>query len=175
MLQRKKHGYLLSIEDINSIKLAIPVLDGALSRLSFQEDIQKVLHSNFCSLYKNIKNLDSHFTESYLRLDHPLAFKRLLAACRLFGGIYLILNVKKTSTRIDLREICDLYSTNSKETLDHLLCQCPMYEAARVEYLQFDGLWEVLTYSTKPLMSRFYYFMAEMLKRRSFVLENCHM
>lgn len=155
MLERAGHDYLLSNEDIDSVKLAIPVLDGVFARLSFQEDVQKVLHSNFCPLYKSIKNLDSHFTEPYLRLDHPLTFKRLLAACRLSGSIHLTLNLNRTSIRIDLRETCDLCNADSKETLDHLLCECPMYEAARIKYLRADGLREVLTYSTKSLLSRF--------------------
>ena len=77
LLQRSKHEYLIECNDLKSIKLAVPVMEGALRYISFIEDCKRSMDSSFPPLYRDLLSTDSPTIRLYLMLTLPLNYIRM--------------------------------------------------------------------------------------------------
>ena len=169
LLRITEHDYLWEHEDVEMTKLAIPIIEGILAKLSWKGDRVRATSSTYCPLYKEIKNFDSLHAETYLKLALSMTYVRLFAACRLAGCLSVTLNYNKINYRIYVSEPCLLCNMNAMESLNHIITECPMYESLRVNYLNASGLLEILNYNDRVRLTKFFYFISGMVKRRSFL------
>lgn len=171
LLQRAGHEYLLRHDDERTIKLALPLIDSVLKKLSHNEDVEKATRSRFCPGYKYLKDLSCRSKEQYLSLHLPSPYVRIFAACRMSNRLLLSVNVNKTYHTINTGEICTLCNLNEKEDLKHILNKCPMYDSLRIHHLKTGTAPEILRDPSKDNVSNVFYFFSAALKRRAFILD----
>ena len=144
MLIKADHEYLMDCNtDVETIKLALFTIDGALKNKSFIEDRQRAIVSTFSPLYREIKCLDVPSRETYLTLVLRLPFIRRLATCRLADKLELSFYCNKELYKINGLDTCSLCNLKSNETLFHIACYCPLYKNLRDKFTRDSSLLEI--------------------------------
>lgn len=67
VLRKIGHEYLLDHDSIESIRLALTVINGRLKRLILDEDTNRAIQSSFSLYYRFIKDLHGTSREPYLK------------------------------------------------------------------------------------------------------------
>lgn len=170
ILDKTGNGYLWHIQDVDSVKLAFPVIIGALRNILFKQDVESALCSSYTNFYKYIKDLRCRLYEPYLASKLPISYIRTLAACRLSGIINLNIMHNGIFYKIDLSGKCPLCATNFRSSLCHFLIECPTFDCIRVKYLGSANFLEILAAKNDNEIANFFYFMTNSLKLRSSIL-----
>ncbi|KAJ8671723.1 hypothetical protein QAD02_002982 [Eretmocerus hayati] len=174
ILKRAEHSYLWQLQDPVAIIKPLPNIEGVFSRTSWHEDIASALSSGYCPMYKTIGDLpDSLTCEDYIMENHPLSHSRALASCRLAGELFLKFNVRSTSHRIIQTETCFSCNFGAQKTLLHMFNECPAYSSYRTKYLKDYNVLIILSRGLPEDMSNLFHFMTNMLKARSFTVNDC--
>lgn len=172
-LSKVGHEYLLTRENASAIRLALPVIDGAMKKLSFMGDVERTKSSSYCPYYQNIKDLSSIIREPYLTLPLPIGFIRILTSCRLSSYFQLSFKIKGTLYKINASDTCTLCNFNEKEDLPHFLTRCPMYENLRTKFLGNKNFLDILRSREKNEIANLTFYTSAALRRRSMVLDEC--
>ncbi|KAJ8685510.1 hypothetical protein QAD02_021303 [Eretmocerus hayati] len=151
------HGYLQGQNSVEAINLALPNLEGRFKCLSFNNDVTRALISTYNERYKEIKDLD------YL-------FLTFVFLCRLSGEYSLGFYLDKIRYKIEPPENGQVSNYNSAENAEHIISECPMYTELRKKYLDDEGVLNLLKCYDPDKMRKLFYFLVNVLKYRSFIL-----
>ncbi len=139
-------------------------------------DISRCISSSFIPLYKSL-----HFSmqpASFLLLQMPIKYTRLLAQLRLSSSKVLYLNFNSIMYVIDQNLTCTLCNTLQPENLFHLLFDCPVYAEVRVQFPDlllprtdnFAKLLSLLESHGVKVIKLFWNYIFSILKVRSFLM-----
>ena len=156
----------------DTITLALPTIEAALARLSFQEDKERALKTTNFLMYKDLKNLDGLTEEEYLKLGMPVTYIQVFSACRLAGNFVLNICHNKIKYSIKLFEKCQLCNQNKPENIQHLFIECPVYEIIRQKYLNSRGLIDILCDYNISNIKKVFYYMINLIKMRASILND---
>ncbi|KAJ8665690.1 hypothetical protein QAD02_007352 [Eretmocerus hayati] len=174
ILKRAEHSYLWQLQDPGAITKALSNIQGVFARTSWHEDIAKALSSGYCPMYKIIRDLpDSPTCEDNILENHPLSHTRALASCRLAGELFLKFNLESTYHRIIQTETCFACNFGAKETLLHIFNESFAYASYRTKYLKDSNVLIILFRGLPEDMPKLFHFITNMLKARSFTVNDC--
>lgn len=174
ILENHNYSQFLLLENEKLILDLIPSITEMMKTASFKEDVRRAYFSTFCPLYKGIKDLSTLNREPYLNTPLPTVFIRFFANCRLAGSLMLNFRFNKILYKTDIRENCQICNMNTRETLYHIMIDCPIYADLRTRFLANRGVIDILTSTEKEDMAGLYYYLTGILKKRSFILNDCY-
>ncbi|KAJ8678271.1 hypothetical protein QAD02_014058 [Eretmocerus hayati] len=175
ILQDSEHSYLWDLQDPVAIETALANIEDALTKRSWDEDLVRAHSSSYNASYREVTNLQSSPScEDYILQNLPLAHTRVFASYRLSGKLHLKFSFKKISYKINQTEICYMCNSGAEDTLSDIVNDCPAYKSIRSRYLDDKTLITILSCPTRKILADLYYFVCNMLKTRSFLLNDCY-
>lgn len=142
-----------------------------------EKDIDCVNKSNFSLIY-SVLFFQEQRPQFYLTQCIPFKYLKLMAQLRLSSRFVIKISIGIIKYSINPTELCSLCNQQQPEDLFHILFSCPMYTSFRNHYLK-SVFNTNLQYFDYPLVFRslcpneikkLFYFFAESLKLRSFIL-----
>lgn len=169
-------------QDISLIKESLEEILSKYYNQLVEEDWDRLAASSYYGLYKEIKlrvNINSeqdHFTSSYLLIRAPIDRTRVMAQLRLQGKEEVCFYVNRISYKWNTEELCSHCDRQEKESIEHFMFVCPLYEPVRVKFLSSlihnggHSLTRLLNHNSNAteLIHKIYFFIIEALKLREF-------
>lgn len=178
MLLNKAQIGDINLKDSNSL-CRILREDIAEFRLQLlREDMESLEASQFSLIYPALYAAsDDHRPQEYLLWNISYNFKRFLAQLRTIGKYMIKFTFNRSIYKIDQLAICTVCNLLKRETIFHILEECPLYSPLRIHYLGgFGALGNVesltgalVSLGEKKLKNLFFY-MSEALKLRAFAM-----
>ncbi|KAI5733607.1 hypothetical protein M8J76_013776 [Diaphorina citri] len=146
------------------------------ARKYIMEDENRRVLSSYSVIYKTIA--DGHTMKSYLNIDCPIQVTRTFSQLRAAGANRVYINLKGNIHSWNTTELCTMCNLAVLETLQHVICECPMYADVRSVFLkpildQGNTLEQVLfNVDCSSMTSKLYAihnFVCEAMKIRAFV------
>lgn len=169
-------GYLINHTcqiEYDFSRLNIHHVDDIMTRIDNKlkyEDQNRIFLSIFCPGYKHLHNIKFDYSDTAI----PLHFKRCIAQLKTANVRTLSLYLNGCTYRISLLENCSLCNLDEKESVDHILFRCPIYDCVR-RWRRNDiscgaELQEFLINLDSGRLSAVYQFLREAMKLRAFLL-----
>ncbi|KAI5692253.1 hypothetical protein M8J75_000058 [Diaphorina citri] len=163
-------------QDPELVKTEIDSLLDFYKQKYIMEDENRRVLSSYSVIYKTIA--DGHTMKSYLNIDCPIQVTRTFSQLRAPGANRVYINLKGNIHSWNTTELCTMCNLAVLETLQHVICECPMYADVRSVFLkpildQGNTLEQVLfNVDCSSMTSKLYAihnFVCEAMKIRAFV------
>ncbi|XP_026678517.1 HEAT repeat-containing protein 5B [Diaphorina citri] len=170
-------------QDPELVKTEIDSLLDFYKQKYIMEDENRRVLSSYSVIYKTIA--DGHTMKSYLNIDCPIQVTRTFSQLRAAGANRVYINLKGNIHSWNTTELCTMCNLAVLETLQHVICECPMYADVRSVFLkpildQGNTLEQVLfNVDCSSMTSKLYAihnFVCEAMKIRAFrTLSSSHL
>lgn len=171
------HGDVWLSQDTRVLKEKKDEILAALYQELISKDWIRLNESSYNSVLKEIipRQTTDQLEEtpaSYLRERMPINQCRTVAQLRLSGST-IKLNIAQVWYSWDTEAACMVCDQNQKESLEHFLLRCPLYQSIRDQYLRDPGMGNfpgLLIVKNKKQIGNLFYYVQEALKTRAFAL-----
>lgn len=156
-----------------------PVLYHSLSLHLAEQDVVSVQNSRFLQL--PLVYSPSLSPAKYLVGRIPMAYKRIMAQTRLANVVTCTFYANRKFYNIDPQSFCPLCNLAEKETIEHLILRCPMYNSPRKRLLSpyFVNDWSAenlivfLNCGSFDSAKALYFYISEIMIIREEILAIC--
>ncbi|KAI5713068.1 hypothetical protein M8J75_013538 [Diaphorina citri] len=121
-------------QDPELVKTEIDSLLDFYKQKYIMEDENRRVLSSYSVIYKTIA--DGHTMKSYLNIDCPIQVTRTFSQLRAAGANRVYINLKGNIHSWNTTELCTMCNLAVLETLQHVICECPMYADVRSVFLK---------------------------------------
>lgn len=162
-------GFVWASQHPDTVRTQSEAILETLYEITSGEDIRRVEESTYNTEYKHLRS-SLPDPEEYLMFRLPVGFMRVMAQLRLRGLQGYTYSMNGNSTKIMENERCLVCNLDKDETVQHVLCECPVYAAYRSFYLCDRSYSECLCVKSPDELRSVVYFLQSSLRLRAFCL-----
>lgn len=169
ILRETNHDQLLT-QNPKVIASTIDEVLEAQRKIQIKKDWDKITVSRFSTTYKCLVTPTQPGLAHYLMIKVPVKVTRVIAQLRMAGEDKPFFRIKDDCFFINSNELCTLCNLNHRETVEHLLVVCPVYEHIRIGQNFFVSFPELVWNINKKTMYKVYNYMLKCLRYRCSIL-----